>query len=104
MVDVFSGFLNCPWPLLPAPHFPQLQLSINSIDSATTSPRYISLPQTAQKTSKSLFHYCMFSYCQGNNMSTELFPSNGCCTVTHLHNCYLAMGLHVTIYIYIYIL
>jgi hypothetical protein len=26
-------------------------------------------------------------------MSTELFPSNGCCTVACLHTCYLAMGL-----------
>jgi hypothetical protein len=30
-------------------------------------------------------------------VSTELFSGNGCCTVTCLHNFYLAMGLHVTI-------
>jgi hypothetical protein len=30
-------------------------------------------------------------------MSTEVFPSNGCCTVACLHRCYLAVGLHVTI-------
>jgi hypothetical protein len=35
--------------------------------------------------------------CSPNNMSTELFPSNGCCTVVCLHSCYLAMGLRVTI-------
>jgi hypothetical protein len=27
----------------------------------------------------------------------KLFPSNGCCTVTCLHSCYLAMGLRATI-------
>jgi hypothetical protein len=43
-----------------------------------------------------LFHYCVFSRCQGN-VSTELFPSNSCCTVTCLHSCYLAVGLHVTV-------
>jgi hypothetical protein len=32
-------------------------------------------------------------------MSTELFPSNGCCTVACLHRCYLAMGLHFTIFL-----
>jgi hypothetical protein len=47
---------------------------------------------------KRLFHYCMFSHCCGNSMSTELFPSNGCCTVACLHSCYLSMGLHVTVY------
>jgi hypothetical protein len=31
-----------------------------------------------------LFHYCVFSRCQ-ENVSTELFPTNGCCTVTCLH-------------------
>jgi hypothetical protein len=44
---------------------------------------------------KLLFHYCVFSRCWGN-MSTELFPSKGCCTVACLYSCYLAMGLHVT--------
>jgi hypothetical protein len=43
-------------------------------------------------------HYCVFSRFRGNNVSTELFPSNGCCTVACLHSCYLAMGLHVTIF------
>jgi hypothetical protein len=27
---------------------------------------------------KRLFHYCVFFRCRGNNVSTELFPSNGC--------------------------
>jgi hypothetical protein len=31
-------------------------------------------------------------------MSTELFLNNGCCTVARLHSCYLAMGLHVTVF------
>jgi hypothetical protein len=44
---------------------------------------------------KRLFHYCVFSRCRVNNVSTELFPSNGCCTVVCLHSCHLAMGLHV---------
>jgi hypothetical protein len=44
------------------------------------------------------FHYCMFCRYRGN-MSTELFLSNGCCTVACLHSCYLEMGLHVTIFI-----
>jgi hypothetical protein len=39
----------------------------------------------------------VFSRCRGN-VSTELFPSNGCCTVACLHSCCLAMGLHVTVY------
>jgi hypothetical protein len=46
---------------------------------------------------KCLFHYCMFSRCQGKNMSTELSPSNCSFTVASLHNCYLAVGLRVTI-------
>jgi hypothetical protein len=29
-------------------------------------------------------------------MATEMFPSNGCCTVARLENCYLAMGLNAT--------
>jgi hypothetical protein len=31
------------------------------------------------------------------NVSTELFPSNGCCTAACLHSCYLAMGIHITL-------
>jgi hypothetical protein len=38
----------------------------------------------------------VLSRCQ-ENVSTELFPSNGCCAVACLHSCYLAVGLHVTI-------
>jgi hypothetical protein len=47
---------------------------------------------------KLFFHYCTFSRCRGNKVSTELFPWYSCCTVACLHSCYLAMGLHVTIY------
>jgi hypothetical protein len=46
---------------------------------------------------KRLFHYSVFSSCQGNNVTTELFPSNGCCTAACLHSCYLATGLRVTV-------
>jgi hypothetical protein len=31
------------------------------------------------------------------NVSTKLFPCNGCCTVACLHTCYLAMGLCITL-------
>jgi hypothetical protein len=58
----------------------------------TCSPRYIT-PARAHR--ERLLHYCAF--CFRGNVSTDLFPSNGCCTVACLHNCYLAMGLHVTI-------
>jgi hypothetical protein len=43
------------------------------------------------------FHYRVFSRYRGNIVSTEVFPSNGRCTVTCLLSCYLAMGLCVTI-------
>jgi hypothetical protein len=33
-------------------------------------------------------------------VSTDMFPSNGCCTVACLHSCYIAMSLHVTLFIY----
>jgi hypothetical protein len=56
--------------------------------------RYIVSARAAQKTS--LYHG-VFSCCRGNNVSTELFPSNGCSTVACLHSCYLAMVLHVPI-------
>jgi hypothetical protein len=46
---------------------------------------------------KRFFHYCLFSRLWGN-VSTELFPSNGCCTVACVHSCYLPMGLQVTLY------
>jgi hypothetical protein len=42
---------------------------------------------------KHVFLYYMFCHCRGNNVSTELFLSNGCCTVACLHSCYLAMGV-----------
>jgi hypothetical protein len=54
--------------------------------------RYIFLAWTAQRR---LFHYCMFS--RRGNMSTELFPSNGCYNSACLRSCYLLIWLHVTI-------
>jgi hypothetical protein len=45
---------------------------------------------------KCLFYYCVFSRLRGN-VSTVLFPSNGCCTVAYLQSCYLAISLHVTV-------
>jgi hypothetical protein len=33
----------------------------------------------------------------GGNVSTEMFPSNGCSHVGCLHGCYMTMGLYVTI-------
>jgi hypothetical protein len=44
---------------------------------------------------KRLFHYCVFSYFRGNNVFTELFPSNDCYTVACLHSC--CLGIHVKI-------
>jgi hypothetical protein len=63
--------------------------------SLTRRRHYIVPTRTAQRTS---VPYCVFSRCRGNNVSTKLFPSNGCCTVACLHNCCLAMVIHVTIY------
>jgi hypothetical protein len=37
----------------------------------------------------------LFCRCRRNNVSTELFPNNGCFTVACLHSCFLTMGLHV---------
>jgi hypothetical protein len=45
---------------------------------------------------KRLFHHCVFFGCRENNVSTELFPSNGCCTLACLYSRYLAMGLYCT--------
>jgi hypothetical protein len=49
----------------------------------TASRRYVTLGRTAKR----LFLYWVFSRCRGN-VSTELFPSNGCCSVAGLHSCY----------------
>jgi hypothetical protein len=48
-----------------------------------------------------LFNYFVFSSFQGN-VSTELFPSNGCFIVVCLHSSFLAVGLHVTVYLNIW--
>jgi hypothetical protein len=89
-----SGFPNCPRPQLPTSHFSQLNISTDSI---TTELLVIVIQPRQGPQRKRLFHYCVFSHYQGNNVSTELFSSHGCSTVTCLHSCYLAMGLHVTI-------
>jgi hypothetical protein len=47
---------------------------------------------------KLLFHCGSFSRCQGNKVSTQMFPSNVRCTAGCLRSCYLAMGLHVTVF------
>jgi hypothetical protein len=46
---------------------------------------------------ENVFHYCVLARCRGNNMSKELFPSNGCYAASCLHSCHLAMGPHITI-------
>jgi hypothetical protein len=53
-------------------------LYIHSIYKASISPGSVQqhLPHR-----KHIFHYCVFSRCRKNNVFTELFPSNGCCTV-----------------------
>jgi hypothetical protein len=61
----------------------------------TTSPRYIFLARTVQKASPSLLH--VLSLPRKRVPYTELFTSNGCCTVGCLHSCYLSIGLYVTI-------
>jgi hypothetical protein len=61
------------------------------LDHRTASPRYIAPPQTALKTALPLLRVLSLP----GNVSTELFPSKGCCTVACLHSCCLAMGLHV---------
>jgi hypothetical protein len=60
----------------------------------TTSPCYIARHGPH---SKRHFHYCVFSRCRGNNVSTKLLPSNGCYTVACLHSSYLVMGLNVSV-------
>jgi hypothetical protein len=75
----------------PPPHGPHY-IAYNKIWDSTTSPRYIA---PARPYRKRLFHYCVFSSCQGNNVLTKLFPSNGCCTIA----CYLPKGLHVTVWL-----
>jgi hypothetical protein len=52
-----------------------------------TSPRY-EVP--ARK--KSLFYYLVFYHWRENNVSTELFPSNGFYAVACLRSCCLSMG------------
>jgi hypothetical protein len=46
---------------------------------------------------KCISYYCVFSRCRGNDLSSELFPSNGCSAVTYLHGFYLDITLRVAI-------
>jgi hypothetical protein len=48
--------------------------------------------EVVEPASTRLFCYCLFLHCQGNNVSTKLFPSNGCFTVVCLHSCYFGSG------------
>jgi hypothetical protein len=68
--------------------------TVELFNISSLTPRYIARHGPHRK---HLFHYCVIARCRGN-VSTELFPSNGCCTVACLHSCNLAMALHVTIY------
>jgi hypothetical protein len=63
-------------------------------DSAETILRYTA-PTGPHR--KRLFHYFVFSRSRRNNVSRELFLSNGCFTVAYLHSCYLSMGPQITI-------
>jgi hypothetical protein len=65
--------------------------------SLTVKPLVLVMHLRHGRHRKHFFHYCVFYRCRGN-VSTELFPSNGCCTVACLHNCYLAKGSHVAVY------
>jgi hypothetical protein len=53
-------------------------------------------------TSEKVFFFSVLRVlrCRRNQMSIDLFPSNGWITVACLHNCYLAMGLHVTMILF----
>jgi hypothetical protein len=56
--------------------------------------------ESAQKTSRPLSPVLLLP--GKERVSTELFPSNGFCTVACLHSCYLAMGLHVLLLLLCY--
>jgi hypothetical protein len=47
-----------------------------------------------------LYDFCLVSRScpvSGGKVSTEPFPSNGCCTIACLHSSNLALGLHVPV-------
>jgi hypothetical protein len=78
--------------------------SVSSHKGQTQTPgtvmpqiRFCALSFQSNDSRKILFHYCVFFPYRGNNVSTDLLPSKGCCAVACLHSCYLATGLHVTI-------
>jgi hypothetical protein len=79
-----SWLLNCPQPQLPTSHFLNCNFQLTQLQ--------LHGPQRER-----LLHYCVFSRCRVNTLSTELFPSNSCGTVSWLRSCYLAIGLVVTV-------
>jgi hypothetical protein len=60
------------------------------------NPHYIASVRTAQRMS---LYYCMFSLSVENNLTTELFPRNGCCTVACSRNYYFTWDPHVIIHL-----
>jgi hypothetical protein len=78
-----SGFPNSPRPHPPASHISQLNYYSSLYSPGTNCTENVS---------------SIIACYRGNNVPTELFPSNGCYTVPCLHSCYLAMGLHVTLF------
>jgi hypothetical protein len=103
---VCSSWYYAPWDsppailfqLKPCGHIPYVTTSLMRRWAESTELLALVKQSRHGSDRKLLFHYCMFSSCQGN-LSTELFPSNGCFIVACLHSCYLALGLHVTIYL-----
>jgi hypothetical protein len=68
-------------------------------ENASTTPEILDLVIQSRcgPHRKRLLHYCVLSRCWGIYVSTELFPSNGSCTVACLHSCYVEMDLHVAV-------
>jgi hypothetical protein len=78
-------------------YFSQLQLSTQLKVKVKVTLRLLAIYPRHGSHRKRLFYSCVLSHYRGNNVSPELFPSNGCCTVVCLHSCYLAVGLQVTV-------
>jgi hypothetical protein len=116
-----SGFPNCSRPQLPASHFTQPTRQWTSLLPGSRPRRLAAIshhsptlltavsrlsrngswstlysPSTDSKTSVSSIIACSL-VAGGENMSTELFSGNGCCTVACLHSCYLGVGLYITV-------
>jgi hypothetical protein len=58
----------------------------------TDSRNWTTSPRCTAPARIRFFHYYVFSRYRGNNVSTEMFPGSGCCTVAYLHSCYLAVA------------